>query len=91
MTNSIFIKIITPLKTEFKGDVSYIEIPSIAGIIGIYANHIPLISALSNGIIKLHSLSGETHQFEINGGFLRLKENKCVISIKSTYKLNKTA
>ena len=35
MKNTILIKISTPFKNEFKGEVSYIEVPSISGIIGI--------------------------------------------------------
>lgn len=91
MENIIFTKIITPLKTEFKGEISYIEVPSIAGVIGIYPNHIPLITALSSGVIKLRTTQDEIMEFEIKDGFLRLSQNRCNISIKSITKFKRSA
>lgn len=91
MENSILTKIITPLKTEFKGEVSYIEVPTIAGVIGVYPNHIPLITALTSGVIKLRTSQNEVIEFGVKDGFLRLSQNRCNISIKSVVKIKKTA
>jgi F-type H+-transporting ATPase subunit epsilon len=91
MENTIFIKIITPTKTEFKGEVSYIEVPTIAGVIGIYQGHIPIISALAKGEIKLRTSANELVEFSIQDGFVRFSQNKCNITIKSIVKLKKIA
>lgn len=86
MESTIFLKISTPLKTEFKGDVSYIEVPTVAGMIGIYPNHIPMITALEVGTLKLRLPENETIEFGVKGGFLRLSQNKCTIAIKTISK-----
>ena len=91
MKASIFTKITTPFKHEFKGDLDYIEIPTISGVIGIYPNHMPLISAISEGTLKIHSSEGDTLEFQVKGGFIKLHKNNCVITIKSIKKLQKTA
>ena len=82
MEKSIFTKIITPFKTEFRGNASYIEVSTTAGIIGIYPNHIPIITTISEGILKIHPTTGEPTEFKVSGGFLRLMDNKCQITTK---------
>lgn len=91
MNNFIFTKITSPFKNEFKGEVEYIELPTISGIIGILPNHMPFISALKTGVLKLRIQGGEVLQFEVNGGFVRFVGNKCLMSIKNIKKLDKTA
>jgi F-type H+-transporting ATPase subunit epsilon len=91
MENIILIKIITPLKTEFKGEVLYIEVPTIAGVVGFYPNHIPLITALTSGVIKLRTSENEMVEFAIKDGFLRFSQNRCNVTIKSVVKIKKSA
>lgn len=92
MSKFIITKIITPLKNEFKGEVLSIELPTIGGIIGILPGHMPLISALQDGIIKLKSPDGKVFRFEIkHGGFVKFNANVCIITIKSIKPLEKIA
>ena len=90
MKDSISVKISTPFKNEFKGQAYYIELPTISGIIGVMPNHIPIISALKNGIIKIKTAE-KTFDFEITDGFVRFYNNTCSVSIKDAKSIQKTA
>jgi F-type H+-transporting ATPase subunit epsilon len=83
MQNSISIKVISPLKTEFQGDTSYIEVSTLNGVVGMYPNHSPLITALTEGYLKIKLINGEVKNFKIKGGFLRIKNNLCEITTKN--------
>ena len=91
MKNTILMKISTPFKHEFKGEVSYIEVPTISGMIGIMPNHMPMISALSEGILKITCADNTVLKFEVKDGFLKFNRNACNIAIKSIAKLEKIA
>jgi F-type H+-transporting ATPase subunit epsilon len=91
MSDLISMKIATPFRNEFKGEVSYIEVPTIAGVIGILPGHIPYISALKEGVIKL-KVNNKNVLFQIGeGGFLRFNKDVCIITIKSIKPIQKTA
>lgn len=90
MKDLISVKISTPFKNEFKGKASYIELPTISGIIGIMPHHIPTISALKEGVIKIKTQE-EMLEFKINEGFVRFSSNACNISIKDIKSLQKNA
>ena len=57
--------------------------PSISGIIGILPNHMPIIAALSEGILKLHCTDGQIVEYAVKDGFLKFNKNACNIAIKS--------
>lgn len=92
MTTFISARIITPFKNEFKGDVSYIEIPTIGGILGILPGHMPIIAAISDGIIKLTLAGKESISFQVtNGGFLKFNNDTCIVTVKFAQLIQKTA
>ena len=91
MKTAISLKISTPFKHEFKGEVIYVEVPSISGVIGIMPNHMPIICALNEGSIKLKLQDGKTAEFKIKNGFLKFSKNNCFITVKGSQKLEKIA
>ena len=64
----------------FSGQVEYLVAPASEGEIGIYPNHIPLISKLKPGVLRLQ-LPGHDLQlvFAISGGFLEVQANHATI------------
>jgi len=65
----------------FEGMADSITMPGIDGEITILKNHIPLISRLKKGQIKLKS---DNHQesFEIEGGTIQISNNKLIGLVK---------
>lgn len=92
MSSYIFLKIVTPFKNEFKGEVKYLEIPSLTGKIGILPGHMSVISAMKEGIIKITLPNNEKLSFEtVGGGFLKFNKNIGIITIKSIKLLEQSA
>lgn len=76
------IEIITPEKKFFKGEVESINLSSLNGRVQILANHIPFVTGLVPGIIKIVE-NGKEKVANISGGFLQFAENKGVIMADS--------
>ena len=58
--NRIFgVEIITPDRIFYRGRAMMIEFNTVAGILGVYRNHIPLTTVLAPGIVRIHSCGGE--------------------------------
>ncbi|MCG8575246.1 MAG: hypothetical protein MI810_10210 [Flavobacteriales bacterium] len=55
----MFLEVITPDETLFKGNVSSIVLPGLDGSFGILDSHAPLVSALKKGTVKIEQNLGE--------------------------------
>jgi F-type H+-transporting ATPase subunit epsilon len=75
MAKSIHLKIVTPLKVVFDGDVENFTAPGVMGPFQVLFNHAPIVAALGPGIFKVKNLGGSEEIFKISGGFLELHKN----------------
>jgi len=78
MENTIKFKIVTPEKTIYEDEIIQVTIPTADGEITVLANHIPLISVLKGGEMKIKDKNGE-HVMAIAGGFLEIKGNNEIV------------
>lgn len=67
-------------KSIFSGEVDYIVAPALVGEIGIYPNHIPIITKLKSGVLRLQ-IPNESEQIvlAISGGFLEVENNHATV------------
>jgi F-type H+-transporting ATPase subunit epsilon len=79
------LEILTPTGKLFSGEVYGIQLPGISGSFEILEKHAPLVSALGKGNIKvLNDKSGNNNtNYAINGGFIEILNNKCVVLVES--------
>jgi F-type H+-transporting ATPase subunit epsilon len=71
-------KIATPERVVFKNDVDSITLPTMEGEITILPNHIPLISVLKAGEIRV--VNGKDIQsIAVSGGFIEVLSTKVVV------------
>ena len=71
-------KIVTPEKTVYENEISQVSIPTTSGEITVLQNHIPLVSVLASGELKIKDKDGE-HHIAVSGGFLEVKGNNEII------------
>jgi len=74
--NKFKLKILTPDEKLFEGEVEKVVLPTKTGEITVLANHIPLISLLSIGEIKIIKTesSSSTTSFLVQGGVVDVKQ-----------------
>lgn len=73
------LEIITPDKEVFSGEVKLIQLPGLDGSFEILENHVPLISALKKGKIRVIDKSNNTTSFEVKGGVVEVLKNNVLI------------
>ncbi len=79
---SIQLKVISKNGIKFHGEILSITMPSISGEITLLPDHIPLLSGLKHGAIKLLDSAKSLHSITIVSGFIRFINNECVITIE---------
>ena len=88
MSEEFKVEIVNPEKSFFsKEDVIEVVVPAFEGEMGILKDHIPIISFLKPGIIKVLRQSEEESYF-IEDGILEFKENNLSILTSSIIKVS---
>ena len=76
MAKSFKVLIVTPDKTAYEGDVVSATIPGLAGYLGIWANHAPLVAAVVPGMVTLKiDDAGNTKFLAVGTGFVEISDN----------------
>lgn len=73
------VEIITPEKSLYSGDATFVYLPGSDGSLGILNRHAPLISSLKKGTLRVKDNAGKEHRFEINGGTAEVSNNVVTI------------
>lgn len=55
MADIFKIQIITPDRIFYEGESHFVEFTTVAGEIGVYANHIPMTTVLAPGVVTIHN------------------------------------
>jgi F-type H+-transporting ATPase subunit epsilon len=68
LANQFLLRLLTPYKNVFEGEVEAVIVPGEVGEFGVLANHTKYISTLVPGILR-YIKDGQTSKFTIGGGF----------------------
>lgn len=68
------LKIVSPEKIVFDGEVESVTVPGTAGEFEILVDHAPIISSLEVGTVSYVS-QGERQSVEVKGGFVSVQKN----------------
>ena len=75
MTIMLKLKIVSPERIEFDGEVVSVLVPGSQGQFEILNDHAPIISTLDKGVVEYGLPQGQKVQLEILGGFVEVQQN----------------
>ncbi len=76
--NKFNLKIITPDREFYTGEVDMVEFNTIEGEVGIYKGHIPISMIIAPGILTITS-DGESKNAALHAGFVEVLPDKVTI------------
>ncbi|MBR2114720.1 MAG: ATP synthase F1 subunit epsilon [Prevotella sp.] len=71
------LKIVTPERVEFDGQVERVVVPGTQGQFEILTNHAPIISTLQKGIVVY-----DVNELPILGGFVEVQKNEVSLCVE---------
>lgn len=77
------LEVISPERVFYDGDVEMVELTTIEGDIGVYANHIPLTTIVAPGIMTITENGGQTKEAAVLEGFMEITQDKVTILAQS--------
>ncbi|MDO5446599.1 MAG: ATP synthase F1 subunit epsilon [Prevotellaceae bacterium] len=78
----LHLRIVSPAKIEFEGDVNMVKVPGAAGEFEILDKHAAILSVLQKGIVEYEPLNQERVQMEVIGGFVEVEHNEVSLCVE---------
>ncbi len=75
------LKIVSPEKIEFSGEVTSVLVPGTMGQFEILENHAPIISSLDKGMVEYTTSDGRK-QLQIRAGFVSVRQNEVDVCVE---------
>lgn len=79
----IHVSLITPEKVHFQGDADAVSIPTVSGQIQVLENHMPLVTILSPGELKIIA-GGETVFLAVSGGYVEVRPHNEIVVLANS-------
>ena len=71
--------LVTPQATFFSGAAHLVEAPGTLGEFGVLAGHMPFISTLKPGVVKVHDENNDITRLFVVGGLAEVNPKSCTI------------
>jgi F-type H+-transporting ATPase subunit epsilon len=78
MANTLTLEIVTPEKRTFSEEVDMVTLPGVEGEMGIFPNHIPLMTQVASGEIVARKAGKETF-LAIGEGFVEITASRVAV------------
>ena len=83
MAKSFKVAIVTPEKTAFETTAVSVVIPGVAGYLGVWADHAPLVTAMVPGVVTVREQDrgarAAARLMAVSGGFVEIARNEVTI------------
>ncbi|MEL6866969.1 MAG: ATP synthase F1 subunit epsilon [Bacteroidota bacterium] len=76
------ISILTPEAEIFEGAISSVKVPGVGGQFEVLNNHAPIVSALTEGEVRVLKEGGERMVFSIEKGFIEVLNNNVSLLVQ---------
>ena len=76
------LKIISPERVVFKGEVVRVVVPGTLGEFEVLDNHAPIVSTLQEGTVTYQPTGGEDATINIESGFIEVQKNEVSLCVE---------
>ena len=78
MADTMKLLVNTPERVFYNDDVTFVELSTSEGEIGIYPNHVPLTAVLVPCVLKIHQ-DGEVKKAAVHGGTVEILKDRVTV------------
>ena len=76
---SLVCDIVTPSAKLYSDECTMVVVPGIEGSMGFLQGHVPLVSPLADGLVRVQKEGGEAVEFECSGGYVQVTGEKVIV------------
>ena len=76
------LKIVSPERVEFEGEVDSVLVPGTIGQFEIFVNHAHIISSLEKGTVTYTLPGNKKQSLDVTGGFVEVRKNQVSVCVE---------
>lgn len=76
------LKIASPLRVEYDGEVESVAVPGTAGRFEILPGHAPIVSSLDKGVVAYRPAGSGAVELPVHGGFVEVKRDNVSLCVE---------
>jgi len=80
---SLKVELVSPVQRVWSGHAQMVSARTVEGDLGILPGHAPLFGVLVDGKVTIKSDNGEVSEFNVQGGFISVSNNRVSILTES--------
>ena len=77
------VELVSPTQQVWSGQATLISARTIEGDLGVLPDHAPLFGVLVDGAVSIKGVDGSTQEFNVQGGFISVSNNRVSILTES--------
>ncbi|MSO28392.1 MAG: F0F1 ATP synthase subunit epsilon [Candidatus Planktophila sp.] len=77
------VELVSPTQQVWSGQATFVSARTIEGDLGVLPGHAPLFGVLVDGAVSIKSVDGTTKEFNVQGGFLSVSNDRVSILTES--------
>ena len=77
------VELVSPTERVWSGEASFISARTVEGDLGVLPGHAPIFGVLVDGAVSIKAVDGTTKEFNVQGGFLSVANNRVSILTES--------
>ena len=76
---SLVCDIVTPSAKLYSDECKMVVVPGQEGSMGFLQGHVPLVSPLADGPVRVEKEDGQTVEFQCSGGYVQVTGTKVIV------------
>ena len=77
------VELVSPTQQVWSGQATFVSARTIEGDLGVLPGHSPLFGVLVDGTVSIKGVDGTTKEFNVQGGFLSVSNDRVSILTES--------
>ena len=77
------VELVSPTQQVWSGQATFISARTIEVDLGVLPGHAPLFGVLVDGAVSIRGVDGSTQEFNVQGGFISVSNNRVSILTES--------
>ncbi|HRD08409.1 MAG: ATP synthase F1 subunit epsilon [Saprospiraceae bacterium] len=74
--------VLTPEKELFCGEITSVKVPGTKGQFEILKGHAPIVSSLSNGVVRIIDAAGQKSEIAVEKGFVEVLRDEVSVLVQ---------
>lgn len=82
MADQLKVEIVTLVNAVFSGEATEVQLPGHRGELGILPGHLPLVTLVEPGIVRIKAVDGERN-YAVSTGFAEIMNNRVTLLVRT--------